>query len=80
MAKDVCPHCGGKLEKYEKKIVYGRYARQGGQWIWQDDGTLNMLNNIIENLRGHIRRLEKSNQELGLALRKCQAPDSKGWD
>lgn len=33
------------------------------------------------SLRGHIRRLEKSNQELGEELHRCQNPEGpKGWD
>ena len=34
-----------------------------------------------ERLRGLIRRLEKSNQELGEELHRCKNPgEAKGWD
>lgn len=35
-----------------------------------------------ESLRGHVRRLEKSNQELGEELQRCknEYKQAKGWD
>lgn len=62
-----------------RKIVYGRYRHEGGQWIWQDDGTLNNLQKEVENLRGHIRRLEKANEQLGLENHKLKGR-GQGWN
>ena len=62
------------------KVVYGAYQRVHGGWVWKDNGTLNALQKENDNLRGHIRRLEKSNQALGEELHKLKNPIPKGWD
>ncbi len=41
-----------------------------------------LLIRLVENYKGMVRRLEKSNQELGEELQRCRNNDNepRGWD